>query len=166
VVAAFGRTRAVADLRPEYFGRLRAAAAERLGPVALGNYVQRVRTVFKTISDPGTADTHTYSWSVTKDGSPFSSGSGAGFSFTPDDNGSYRVELTVTDNDGASSTVDHTIAVANVVPAVALSGLIMADQHVVGRVGGDRFLVAAPTPPAYAGRHVRRHPPDRRGRGR
>lgn len=41
------------NLRPEDFGRLRAAAAERLGPVALGNYVQRVRTVFKYGFDAG-----------------------------------------------------------------------------------------------------------------
>jgi integrase len=44
---AFGRGRTVADLRPDDFARLRAKAAGRLGPVALGNFVQRVRTVFK-----------------------------------------------------------------------------------------------------------------------
>ena len=53
LVAAFGRDRAVADLKPDDFGRLRAAAATRLGPVALGNYVQRAKTVFKYGFDAG-----------------------------------------------------------------------------------------------------------------
>lgn len=44
---AFGRARAVGDLRPADFARLRARAAKRLGPVALGNFVQRVRTIFR-----------------------------------------------------------------------------------------------------------------------
>ncbi len=46
VVEAFGRDRPVGDLRPEDFGRLRAAAAKRLGPVALSKFVTLVRTVF------------------------------------------------------------------------------------------------------------------------
>ena len=53
LVGAFGRDRAVAELRPEDFGRLRAAAAERFGPVSLGNYFQRAKTVFKYGFDSG-----------------------------------------------------------------------------------------------------------------
>ena len=44
---AFGGRRLVDDLRADDFGRLRAAIAKRRGPVALGNEVQRVRSVFK-----------------------------------------------------------------------------------------------------------------------
>ena len=41
-----------------------------------------------------------------------------GFSFTPNDNGSYQIVLTVSDEDGGSATVDQTISVANVAPGL------------------------------------------------
>jgi integrase len=47
MVQHFGKTRPVDDLRPADFSGLRAALAKKLGPTALGNAVQRVRTVFK-----------------------------------------------------------------------------------------------------------------------
>ncbi len=43
----FGRSRVVVDLDPADFAALRAEFAKTCGPVALGNRVQRVRTVFK-----------------------------------------------------------------------------------------------------------------------
>ncbi len=46
-VKAFGGTRPVADLRPDDFAELRTAASKRLGPVALGTLIQRVKTIFK-----------------------------------------------------------------------------------------------------------------------
>jgi hypothetical protein len=42
VVESFGRDRAVSDLRPEDFARLRKSVAERLGPVSVLNFVTRV----------------------------------------------------------------------------------------------------------------------------
>jgi integrase len=51
IATAFGRTRPVADLRPDDFADLRAAVAKKWGPVALGNEIQRVRTVFKHAYD-------------------------------------------------------------------------------------------------------------------
>ena len=71
-----------------------------------------------TIIDPGTLDTHTLDWSVTKDGNPYATGSGATFDFTPDDNGTYVVTLTATDDDGGVGTATETIEVANVAPAL------------------------------------------------
>jgi integrase len=53
---AFGRTRLVLDLAADDFGELRAALAKRWGPVALGNEVQRVRSVFKYCYDAGLID--------------------------------------------------------------------------------------------------------------
>jgi len=47
LVAALHADRPVDDLRPEDFAQLRAGLAKRLGPVAIGNEIQRVRTVFK-----------------------------------------------------------------------------------------------------------------------
>ena len=47
LVDAFGATRPVDDLQPEDFGELRSKLAKRLGLVALGNTIQRVRSVFR-----------------------------------------------------------------------------------------------------------------------
>src|SRR5262249_26552041 len=47
VVAAFGKDRMVEDLAADDFEGLRAAMAERWGPVRLGNAITRVKSVFK-----------------------------------------------------------------------------------------------------------------------
>ena len=46
-ITVFGRHRMVEDLTPDDFERLRAEIAKKLGPVALGNAVNRIRSVFK-----------------------------------------------------------------------------------------------------------------------
>jgi integrase len=51
VVGHFGRTRHVADLAGDDFAAFRAALAKTLGPVALGNEVQRSRVLFKFAKD-------------------------------------------------------------------------------------------------------------------
>jgi integrase len=50
---AFGLNRLVNDLASDDFERLRTCVAKALGPVALGNEIQRVRTVFKYADDEG-----------------------------------------------------------------------------------------------------------------
>ena|GEM_PF-3423790 len=77
----------------------------------------------------GVNDTLAYAWSVTKDGSPFATGSGSGsFGFTPNDDGSYTIRLTVSDEDGGSAFVEETITVANADPiATSLVGPTTAD---------------------------------------
>lgn len=47
LLGAFGRDRAVSDLRPDDFEQLRAKLAAKWGPVTLGNAIQRVRSVFR-----------------------------------------------------------------------------------------------------------------------
>jgi len=47
IVRVFGRHRAVEDLRPADFDRLREQIAKTRGPVGIGNEVQRVRTIFR-----------------------------------------------------------------------------------------------------------------------
>ncbi|MCS7015415.1 MAG: PKD domain-containing protein, partial [Gemmatales bacterium] len=79
-------------------------------------------TLGSSVSDPGTADTHTLAWTVTKNSVAYASGSGANFSFTPDDNGTYVVTLTVTDDDGGTASDTKTITVTNVSPTVAITG--------------------------------------------
>ncbi|HLJ94266.1 MAG TPA: tyrosine-type recombinase/integrase, partial [Gemmataceae bacterium] len=53
---AFGLRRLVSDLASDDFERLRTSLAKTLGPVALGNEIQRVRTVFKYADDEGLID--------------------------------------------------------------------------------------------------------------
>jgi uncharacterized delta-60 repeat protein len=107
-------------------------------------------TLTGTVTDPGTADTHTYAWSATKNGSPFASGSETTFTFTPDDDGSYAVTLTVTDNDGGVGSDARTIAINNVdptatiegAPASSLEGSAIALSSTVTDPGADTFTYA------------------------
>ena len=56
LIDAFGRTRLVDDLRTDDFAQLRAELAKVRGPVALGNEIQRLRTIFKYGFDAGLID--------------------------------------------------------------------------------------------------------------
>jgi hypothetical protein len=67
-----------------------------------------------SFTDPGTADTHTLAWAVTRDGSPYTSGTGPAFSFVPTEAGTYVVTFTVTDDDGGVGTASLTVAVSTV----------------------------------------------------
>jgi DNA/RNA endonuclease G (NUC1) len=60
----------------------------------------------------------TFAWSVTKNGSAYATGSGASFSFTPDDNGTYAVTLVVSDPHGGTDTKSASIDVTNVAPVI------------------------------------------------
>ena len=80
-------------------------------------------TLNGTYTDPGSADTHTESWSVSaSNGQVVAAGSGSSYSFTPNDNGTYTVTYTVTDDDGGIGSDTAVITVTNVAPVVALSG--------------------------------------------
>ena len=81
-----------------------------------------------SVTDPSLADTHTYVWTVTRDGSSYPTQTDADFSFTPDDNGNYEVTLTVTDDDGGADTKTAMITVANVAPTIALIGSDSVDE--------------------------------------
>jgi hypothetical protein len=72
-----------------------------------------------SITDPGTADTFTYAWTVKKDGNNYASGTDADFSFIPGENGSYEVSLRVTDDDGGAGAASQTIDVDNVAPTLS-----------------------------------------------
>jgi hypothetical protein len=78
-------------------------------------------TLTSMVSDPSSADTAAgflYSWAVTKNGNAFASGSGTGLNFTPDDNGTYAVTLTVADKDGGTGMASAMIIVVNVPPVI------------------------------------------------
>jgi hypothetical protein len=59
-----------------------------------------------------------FAWSVNKDGAAYTTGAGAGFQFTPNDNGTYVVTLRATDKDNGTGTATQTITVTNVAPVI------------------------------------------------
>jgi ELWxxDGT repeat protein len=80
-------------------------------PIALGSLV--------TIGQSGIVeDDASETWSVTQNGQPFASDTGASFTFTPNDDGTYVVSLSALNDDGQSSpTVSKSINVTNVGPS-------------------------------------------------
>jgi len=56
IIEHFGKGRLAADLGPDDFASLRKAMAKRWGHVRLGNFIVRVRAVFKHASDNGLLD--------------------------------------------------------------------------------------------------------------
>jgi PKD repeat protein len=63
----------------------------------------------------------TGAWVVTKNGAPFATGSGRQFTFTPDDDGAYAVEVTVTTADGETATAGTAFGVQNVAPKLTVT---------------------------------------------
>lgn len=53
IVTAFGKTRSVDDLAADDFEKLRASLSKKCGPIALGNEIQRVRSLFKYAFEAG-----------------------------------------------------------------------------------------------------------------
>ena len=60
-----------------------------------------------------------FAWAVTKNAAGLRHRQRRGFSFTPDDNGTYLVSLTATDKDGGGATTTKTITVTNVAPTTS-----------------------------------------------
>ena len=88
-------------------------------------------TYTASISDPGSADTHTVAWTVTNaGGAVVATGTGPSFTFTPAGGGNYAVSAVATDDDGAVS------------PAAATSLVVASSAlNFVGTDGHDMFLV-------------------------
>src|SRR5262249_18635598 len=78
------------------------------------------------VNDPGTADTFTYAWAVTKDGQPFDltgvDTAAPDFTFTPNANGLYKVSLAVTDSGGDTTVAQTAITVSGAPLTVAITG--------------------------------------------
>jgi hypothetical protein len=65
----------------------------------------------------------TYGWTVTKNGSAYSSGSGANWHFTPDDEGTFVVTVKATDDGGMKDTASATVTGTNVAPTATITGV-------------------------------------------
>ncbi len=70
-------------------------------------------------TDIDAGESFTFSWNVTKNGDAYAAGSGAAYSFTPDDNGTYVVTVVAHDAHGGSGAASASIAVSNVDPVIA-----------------------------------------------
>lgn len=101
-------------------------------PVAEGTAVNLGSTV-----DDTDGETITYAWSVKKNGNPLASGASAGFSFTPNDEGTYVVTLVATDPFGLSDTETATVIVENVAP------VLTAPAGPISAVAGEDVALSA-----------------------
>ncbi len=80
-------------------------------------------TLAGSVSDPGAIDTFTYNWHVvSSNGQTVGDGTAPNFTFTPADNGTYAVTVTVTDKDGGVGTSTVVVTVNNVVPTANAGG--------------------------------------------
>ncbi len=82
--------------------------------ISLPRQVGTAITANGSATDPaGVNDTVTLAWAVYKDAEivPFATGGGSNITFTPDEDGSYRVVLTASDEDLGSANVEQTISV-------------------------------------------------------
>ena len=75
-------------------------------------------TLFGSLTDPGSQDTHSYRWRVAaSNGQQVAEGLDKNFTFTPNDSGTYTLTLTVTDSDGGQSSDTVVVNVVNVLPS-------------------------------------------------
>lgn len=104
-------------------------------------------TLTGTITSANAADMaagFSYAWSVTDNGTAFSSGTAATFSFTPLEHGTYVVTLVATAQDKTTGTATQTITVTDAPPLVSISGAPTAGQ--VGTAIALTSNVYSPSP--------------------
>jgi MYXO-CTERM domain-containing protein len=78
-----------------------------------------------SISDAGTADTHTVAWTSSDGGT----GTGTSYSNNFKADGTYTVTATVTDDDGGTDTASTSVVISNVGPTVtSMSGTTTGDE--------------------------------------
>jgi Ca2+-binding RTX toxin-like protein len=92
-------------------------------PGTIQNFEGIPTTLLAFVSDPiGAQDTITSRWTVTKNGEPYAEQVSVRpsdpFRFDPDDNGTYVITLTASDEDGGSTTWSRTVEIRNAPPAI------------------------------------------------
>ena len=90
-----------------------------------------------SVSDAGSADTHSFAWTVTRNGTPYATGAAKQFSFVPDEDGTYVVTLVATDDDGLMAATTETISVSNAVPQLLDVAATAAVENGVVTLSGE-----------------------------
>lgn len=83
-------------------------------------------TLTGSATSPSAADNaagFTYNWTVTKDGAPYASGSGATFTFTPNDEGVYVASMQATDDGALSGGASATVSGVNLNPTALIKSV-------------------------------------------
>src|SRR5205085_1473277 len=75
------------------------------------------------LADPGSADTFTYAWVVTKNSQPYGTGDQSAFAFTPEDDGEYAVTRRASDLDSGMGIDSKSVEVTNAAPSATITGL-------------------------------------------
>ncbi len=100
-------------------------------------------TLNGSLTDQGTSDMHAQNWSVVASngqavapltipaGAPSGGSGGSTFGFSPDDNGTYTVSYTVSDDDGGSAWASTVVTVNNVPPTVNAGDDAAVDEGAV-----------------------------------
>ncbi|TVS18383.1 MAG: PKD domain-containing protein, partial [Planctomycetaceae bacterium] len=82
-----------------------------------GTLIRLDAVLDELFTDPGTLDTHTFTWTVTADNGQVIPGSSASLlEFTPENQGAYTIQLQVQDKDGGSGADQIVVTVHNVSP--------------------------------------------------
>ncbi len=69
---------------------------------------------------PAENDPITFTWTVTRDGNPYTNGVGTNIDFLPNNQGTYVVTVTANDGDGGIGVTQHVVNVANVAPTTVI----------------------------------------------
>jgi hypothetical protein len=83
-------------------------------------------TLKGTATSPSVADNVaglTLTWTITKDGNPFATGSGSSVTFVPDDEGTFVATLQAVDDGSATAKTSVTVIGTNVAPLAEIAGL-------------------------------------------
>lgn len=100
------------------------------------------------VTEVSAPDVLTYAWTITKNGNAYATASTPNYTWVPDDNGTYVVSLTVSDDDGGTVSDQKTITVTGVAPVVAISG---PTTIVFGRPTAFTLTATDPGPADQAG---------------
>ncbi len=98
-----------------------------LGP---GSGIEGSQLTFSAVaSDAGLLDVLSKSWLVSRDGEAIFSAVGDQLHFTPGNNGTYNIELTVRDSDGAAVVTSRAVSIANASPNIPYESLVFTEPE-------------------------------------